>query len=99
MRRDAGLAMTRDTFHLDRTKGDLDDVKSFMTDKFSNYDGVEFFWYPPQDKITAYQLDFDGTPSFDPASTATYYDGLIERFPDLAFTGGDRETFLTGFIG
>jgi hypothetical protein len=98
LRKDTGLAMTRDSIHLGRNKVDLFDVRAFVSDKFSNYDGVEFFWYPPQDMITAYQLDFNGNPSFDPASTTTYYDELIEKYPDLAFTGGIRESFSVHII-
>jgi hypothetical protein len=98
LRKDAGLAMTRDSINLHNKKVALSDVRAFLSEKLTNYDGVEFFWYPPQDQITAYQLDFNGNPTFDPASTATYYDEAIANFPDLSFTGGTRLSFQVNVI-
>ena len=94
LRQDTGLRMTRDSLDLN---GSFDSVaiRAFLQDKLTTKDGVEFFYAIHGDVITTYELDFDGDPSFDPTSTSSFYKQALAESPDLAFTGGGQEMFIS----
>jgi len=85
LRRDIGLKMSREFLKVDRDGGE-DAIRPFFARQVQ-HDGAEWFYFYEQDIIESFNLDWEGNPDFDYASTASWYDNTLPTMDDVALEG------------